>query len=263
MAIEVGATAATMGLEWLAAYLKRKVDERMANQQIAAFKAIAKKSINANPDKAVKLMLGDPYRTIYAWIHLDSSVISTLGLDPWGQPTLSDSAPLFDLSGIEYQPMPMDPALVDLLPKFSTGATHITVTRPMVIDLPLTTPSFEELISYAKAHNLPLDDANAYAFTRLQAASTTLHNILESNQKILGSKQELIEIIKQSQAQLKIAKKLRNAELQKTIENNIASATEKMNSIKGVDPETIQKSSREVAYWEHLNDITKPSMPKP
>ena len=64
LAIQVGAGVATLGLEWLASYLRMKVDQNIAQRQIDAFKAVAKTKINANPDEAVKKMMADPYRTV-------------------------------------------------------------------------------------------------------------------------------------------------------------------------------------------------------
>jgi hypothetical protein len=86
LAIQVGAGAATLGLEWLAAYLKKKVDQKIAQQQIDAFLAVAKKKINANPDEALKKMMPDPYRTVYAWVYLESAVITSVGADASGDP---------------------------------------------------------------------------------------------------------------------------------------------------------------------------------
>jgi Domain of unknown function (DUF4157) len=130
----VGAAgAATVRMDYLIAKLKARRDQKTAQQQIDAFLEIAKNRINANPDGAVKRMMADPYRTIYAWIHLDSSVVTSLGVDPWGYPTMSDSSPILDLGPIEYMPFPMDPSLINSFPPIRGGGP----TRPFQIFIPL------------------------------------------------------------------------------------------------------------------------------
>jgi hypothetical protein len=46
VAISIGAGIATLGLGWLAAYLKARVDQKIAQRQIDAFLEIARKKIN-------------------------------------------------------------------------------------------------------------------------------------------------------------------------------------------------------------------------
>ena len=46
------------------------------------------------------------------------------------------------------------------------GGRHITTVRTITIDIPLQTPSVEEMLTYAKARNLPLDDLLQYALYR-------------------------------------------------------------------------------------------------
>jgi Domain of unknown function (DUF4157) len=266
LAIEVGTGIATLGLDWLASYLKKKVDQKIAARQIDAFMAVAKNKINANPDEAVKKMMADPYRTVYAWVYLDSSVITTFGADPSGQPTMSDSSPIIDLSRIDYMTAPLDQTLINSFPRFSGGGRHMTMVRTIVIDIPLTTPPLEDLISYAKARNLPLDDLYAYALGRYQYALSSLQTLLEAQQKIGEAQQSIKHSYQKLQALLKIAKKLKDVELQKSITEKLESNRQSQSSIpdgeKSFD-ESIQKGNQDVKYWEHIVDLVKPTMPRP
>ena len=141
VAIQIGTGIASLGLAWLAAYLKAKVDQKIAQRQIDAFLDVAKKRINANPDEALKKMMPDPYRTVYAWVYLDSAVITTFGVDSASpEPTTSSSSPIIDLSSIDYMTAPVDQSLIESFPRISGGGRHITMVRTIVIDIPLTTP---------------------------------------------------------------------------------------------------------------------------
>jgi hypothetical protein len=225
--------------------------------------AVVKNKINANPDEAVKKMMADPYRRIYAWVYLDSSVINSLGADPSGQPTLNASSPIITLSRIEYQPMPMDPALVNSLPTFSGGGLHITTTKPVVIDLALITPPVEDLIGYAKARNLPTNELHAYASGRYQAALSSLQTVSGAQQAVWNAYQTTNDICKKLLAQFQIAKKSNDVELQKSLAEKASSVCQSLASMTDQFPalrESVQKSERDVKYWEHIVDLVKPAM---
>jgi Domain of unknown function (DUF4157) len=266
LAIEVGTGIATLGLDWLAAYLKSKVDRKIAARQIDALMAVAKKKINANPDEALKKMMPDPYRTVYAWVYLDSSVITTFGVGSTFEPPTSASAPIIDLSRIDYMTAPVDQSLIESYPKISGGGRHFTVTSQFVIDIPLTTPPLEDLISYAKARNLPLDDLYHYVLGRYQYALSSLVTRLETLQKIREAQQSIKDSYQKLQAQLKIAKKLKDVGLQKSITENLESTRQSLSSFpdreKTVE-EIIQKGNQDVKYWEHILNLVEPTTPRP
>jgi hypothetical protein len=267
LAIEVGTGITTLGLSWLAAYLKGKVDQKIAQRQINAFLDVAKKKINANPDEAVKKMMLDPYRTVYAWVYLESSVITTFGVDSTSiEPPTSASAPIIDLSRIDYMTAPVDQSLIESFPKISGGGRHFTVTSQFVIDIPLTTPPLEALINYAKARNLSLDDLYNYVSGRYQYALSSFITRLEALQKIREAQQSIKDSYQKLQAQLKIAKKLKDVELQKSIAEKLESTRQSLSSFpdreKRVE-EIIQKGNQDVKYWEHILDLVKPTTPRP
>jgi hypothetical protein len=266
LGIEVGAGVATIGLDWLAAYLKQKVDQKIASKQVEALMAAAKKKINANPDEAVKKMMTDPGRTVYAWVYLESSVIMSLGVDQSGQPALSDSSPILDRSRIEYQFIPVDPELISSFPTIGAKGTPIIVTRPVVMDLVLTTPPLEDLIIHAKAHSLPLDDLFIYVQGRYQNSLSSLETVLEARQRILGDYQATEDAYQKILAGLQIAKKNKNVALQKSLSEKLTSVDHLRTSIRtGLSStgESFQKSDREVKYWEHImalvgHPVTRP-----
>jgi hypothetical protein len=266
LAIQVGTGIATLGLSWLAGYLKAKVDQKIAQRQIDAFLEVARKRINANPDEAVKKMMADPYKTVYAWVYLDSAVITTIGVDSASvEPPTSSSAPIIDLSRIDYMTAPVDQSLIESYPKITPGGRVFTVTSQFVIDIPLNTPPLEALINYAKARNLPLNDLYNYVYGRYQYALSSLQTGFEALQKILEAQQSIKDSYKKLQAQLKIAKKLKDVELQRSITENLASTLQSLSSFpdneKSVE-ESIQKGSQDVKYWERLLNLVKPTTPQ-
>jgi hypothetical protein len=112
VATGIGMGIASVGLGWVAARLKAKVDAQIADRQVAALLEAAKQKINANPDDAFKKMMQFPDAQVYAWVHLDSAVITTYGADNMSsEPVSSDSAPLISLGPVEYATGPMPPEL--------------------------------------------------------------------------------------------------------------------------------------------------------
>jgi hypothetical protein len=267
VAIGIGAGAAAMVLSFVAAYFKGKADKKISDKQIAAFLEIARKKINANPDDAVKKMMVDPYKTVYAWIHLDSAVISTFGTDSATlEPSMSDSSPLFDLGPIEYMTGPVDPALIPTVPRISTGAGHATTVRTTIVGIPLDTPPIEDMISYAKGRSLPLDDIYAYVSSRHQDALSSSLNALQASQKIQEALKSQNEVFKKLQADFEIAKKLKDVALQKSIADRLTSVAQGTTHTAGLlhsMTEILLKTDKDVRYWERIMNLIKPTTPRP
>jgi hypothetical protein len=267
VAIQIGTGIASLGLAWLAAYLKARVDQRIAERQIDAFLDLAKKRINANPDEALKKMMIAPEATTHAWVYLDSAVITTFGVDPGSpEPSTSASSPIINLSRIDYQLTPVDQSLIQSFPTISGGGRHITMVSSIVIDIPLTTPPLEDLISYAKARNLPLDDLHVYALGRYQAALSSLQTGLEARQRILAAYQTTNEAFRKLQADFEIAKKRHDVELRKFIAEKLLSVSEGLMSIaEKLAPigESIQKFDQKLKYWERILNLVRQAMPHP
>ncbi len=267
VAIQIGTGLATVGLSFLAAYLKARVDKKIADKQIAAFLEVARKKINANPDEALKKMMLDPDRTVYAWIHLDSAVITTFGVDNTSpEPTMSASSPILDLGPIEYMFAPVDPSLIDSFPRISVGGSHSTTVRTIVIDILLKTPPLADLIGYAKIRNLHLDDLHVYASGRYQAASSSFQTVLEARQKILAAYQTTNDVYQKLHAEFQIAKKRNDVQLQKYLAEKLLSVAHSLTSITDqLKPigESIQNSDQNLKYWEHILDLIKPTLPRP
>lgn len=264
-AISVGATVVTIGLEFLAAYFKAKYDAASAKRQTEAFLALATKKINANPDEAVKKMLANPEGTVYAWVHLSSTTISSLGTDPFsGDPTLHTSSPLFDLGPIEYVTGPVPQELASSLPKIGGGGLAPTVTRDIIIDLALTTPPFEELVAYAKKRSLPLDDVYAYALHKFQAAASANVSVLETRVQLLQTWQTNNETWKVLDAAYKKAEKAKDIKQQVAIFHQLSaidqaqlSITAQLNNIE----KKMQQAEADVNYWQRIVDMLRPTKP--
>lgn len=190
--LHIGVGIASVGLSWLAAYLKARVDQKIAQRQIDAFLDIAKKRINANPDDALKKMMFAPEVKVYAWVYLDSAVITTFEVNPGSlEPSVSDSSPMFDLARIGYEFVPVDPSMVESFPRISGGGRHITTIRTIVIDLPLQTPSIEDMLAYAKTRGLPLDGLLDYAMYRFDKAISTFELAINTKGDLNGARKEM------------------------------------------------------------------------
>lgn len=261
MAIGITAGVASVGLAWLAAWLKAKVDQKIAQKQIDAFLALAKKKINEKPDDALMKMMRDPYTTVYAWVHLNSAVITTFGVDnSSSEPVMSDSSPMFDLGQIDYATAPVPKELANSLPQITGGGRHITTVRTIIIDIPLSTPPLEDLISYAKSRNLPLLDLRAYVLDRYRAALTTYQTTLDTQQKAQEAFRIENEVYQKIKAQFEIAKKSNDTELQKLLAEKLLSVANSMTSTTGLlkpNREAIEDADEKVRYWKHILDLTK------
>ena len=265
VAVHIGTGVASIGLSWLAAYLKARVDARIAQRQIDALLHMAREQINANPDAALRRMMLAPDASVYAWVYLDSAVITTFGVDSTSpEPVTADSAPVIVPSHIEYQSAPVDPSMVDSFPRVSGGGRHYTTVRSIVIDIPLQTPPLQELIADARSRNLPLDDVRAYVSSRYQGAEASYQLMLDTQAGILASYQSTLAAFQQIQGAFRIAQQRHNLELQRSTAQQLLSVARTLESITDLMPsarERIQQASERVSYWQHILDGLAPTHP--
>ncbi|WP_197674911.1 DUF4157 domain-containing protein [Terriglobus roseus] len=265
LALHFGIGAAAAVADAIGAYFKAKFDAKSAQKQTEAFLAIATNKINANPDEAVKKMLANPEATVYAWIHLDNSTISSLGPDALsGDPTLHTSSPLLDLGPIEYVTGPVVPELATSVPKIGGGGLAPTVTRTFIIDVPLATPPLEELIAYAKKRSMPLDDVYVYALNKFQAAASANVAVLETRVQLLQTRQGNDDTWKKFDAEYKKAEKAHDVKRQVAILQTLTSIDQSQLSISAQLnnlEKAAQQSGEKVDYWERMVNLLKPTTP--
>jgi hypothetical protein len=156
LAVGTGALSLAIGL--LSSYLQAQVYQKIVAKQIDRNQARAEKEINTQADTILKMMLTNPEQTLFARVIMTSAVISTIDATGGGEPTVSDSAPLIDLTGIGFTFVPLAPGLGDTMQLVDVGAHHFTTARVLISEIPLETPPIEELIAYAKARKWPLED---------------------------------------------------------------------------------------------------------
>jgi|GEM_PF-4699435 len=259
-AISVGTTVATLGLGWLAGYLKQRVDQKIMERQIAAFLHAAQNHINANPDGALKAMMAHPYTTIYAWLTLDSSVISTIDVAA-GEPAFNDSSPILNLARIDYATGPVPPELANGFPRISGGGLTIVTTRTIVIDFPIEPLALEDLISFSKIRSLPLNDLHTYALNRYQDALSLVQLTLETKTKILEGLKTTKDAFNQVDAAFKQAQKLKDVELQKELAahlTSIADSSTKLAAQLAPADASISDADKKLAYWQGILNLVKP-----
>ena len=190
--VHIGIGAASVGLSLLAAYLKGRVDATIAQRQIDAFLHFAGEWINAHPDEALKKMMFAPEVTTYAWVYLQSSVITFFEPSMSPEPSTSDSSPMIDLAGIDYSYKPIDPTMPqNFLTGISGGGRHLTTTRMLIIDIPLVTPSVEDMFEYAKSRNIWLGGLRDYVMYRLDTSLYNLQLAVETLQMHRGTQQDI------------------------------------------------------------------------
>lgn len=169
--IGIGSAAISLGIGLLSSYLKARVDQKIAEGQINRNQAKAEQIINQQVDTILKMMLTNPEQTLYARVFMSSSVISTRDVNnPSPEPVMNNSSPIIDLTGVGFTFDPLDPALSDTYQGFSGGGTHITTRRLLVSEIPLVTPPIEDLIAFARARKLPLDELRIFVLKRLAGA---------------------------------------------------------------------------------------------
>jgi hypothetical protein len=270
--VTIGATAASVALSLLAAHFKAKRDQEILDRQIKALVEVARNKINANPNDAVKMMMRNPDTTVYAWVHLKSAVITTVGTDPQSpEPVLSDSSPLADIGQIEYVTAPWDPAfsgLVDGVPRITAhGSAVITVREIGIVDLPLVTPPLEELIDYAKAHQLPLDDVREYALKKLiSQGPESVTAALESRQRLENAHDLNDNTHKFWDDQYKLAEKRKDIHRQAEILEKLIAIDANQNAVNRdllSSDERIRKARSEREYWHRVVDLVTPPGSRP
>jgi hypothetical protein len=265
MGIEIGTGLATIGLGLLAAKLKADVDQKIAERQVAAFLAIAKQKINADPDAALKKMMVDPYATVYAWIYLDSAVITTVTVSPAApEPVLSDSSPLLDLATIDYQTFPYDPSFAAAFPRISAGGLSATTVNTIVIDIPLKTPPLEQLIADAKSRNLPMDDLRLFALGRLQLALSTYEGAAQAKQATADAFQQEAAAYQQIRAAYELARKRKDVKLQQSTAQSLVDVAnlEKETAARlGPTEELVKSANEKVTYWQGILKLIDPTLP--
>lgn len=213
--VHIGIGAASVGLSLLAAYLKARVDAKIAQKQIDAFLHFAGEWINAHPDEALKKMMFAPEVTTYAWVYLRSSVITFFEPSMSPEPSVSDSSPMIDLAGIDYTYKPMDPAIPqNFLTGISGGGRHLTTTRMLIIDIPLVTPSVEDMFEYAKSHNIWLGGLRDYVMYRLEKSLANLQLALANLQMHKGTQQDIDKATLQNRYWQNLADQILGAEKQ-------------------------------------------------
>ena len=112
------------------------------------------------------MMLTNPEQALYARVYMSSAVITTYDTSG-GEPTASDSSPIIDLTGVGFTFVPLDPADSDTFQVAEAGGHHSTVVRLLISEIPLETPPIENLIVYAKARKLSLEDLYLYVLNRV------------------------------------------------------------------------------------------------
>jgi len=191
VAFDLGTGLASIGLGLLSAYLKQKVDERQAAQQIDALLEWAKNQINQNPDEAVQKMMVAPEVRVFAWVHLSNAVITFFEAGSISaEPTTSSSSPMYDLLTISYHYQPVPQELVDTFSGFSGGGRHLTTLRTLIIDIPLKTPPIEDMIDYAKTRHLDLYGLLDYALYRYGRSAILLGDAIREKGDVQARTQE-------------------------------------------------------------------------
>jgi hypothetical protein len=213
--VHIGIGAASVGLSLLAAYLKGRVDAKIAQRQIDAFLHFAGEWINAHPDEALKKMMFAPEVTTYAWVYLQSSVITFFEPSMSPEPSTSDSSPMIDLAGIDYSYKPVDPAMPqNFLTGISGGGRHLTTTRMLIIDIPLVTPSVEDMFEYAKSRNIWLGGLRDYVMYRLEKSLANLELAIANFQMHRGTQQDIDKATLQNRYWQNMADQILGAEKQ-------------------------------------------------
>ena len=167
LGVAVGSAALSLGIGLLSSYLKARVDRKIAAAQIDRNQAKAVQVINGQLDTILKMMMTNPERTLYARVYMTSAVISTFEANTSPEPTVSDSSPIIDLTGVGFTFDKLDPALADTFQGMSGGGRHLTTARLLVSEIPLETPQIEDLIALATTRKLPLDELRYYVMGRL------------------------------------------------------------------------------------------------
>jgi hypothetical protein len=265
LATGIGIGIASVGLGWVAAKLKARVDARIADRQVAALLEAAKRKINANPDDALKKMMQFPDAQAYAWVHLDSAVITTYGVDNTSpEPMASDSAPLISLGPVEYATGPVPPELAQGFPEISGGGRHSIVIHTIILDLPIPLVPLETLIGYAKERGLALDDLRHYVLRRYQDAITSAQSGLDARAAIWNALKTNDATWKLIDAQYRAAEKRKDIEAQKSLLTTLMGIDKSSGELHAELPkqnDIIARQDATLKHWQDMMDLVKPSGP--
>ncbi len=265
LATGIGIGIASVGLGWLAAKLKAKVDARIADRQITALLEAAKRKINANPDDALKKMMQFPDAQVYAWVHLDRAVITTYGVDNMAaEPVASDSAPLISLGGVEYATGAVPPELAQGFPQLSGGGRHSIVIQTIILDLPIPIVPLETLISYAKERGLALDDLRPYVLRRYQDAIASAQSGLDARAAIWNALKTNDTMWKLLDTQYRAAEKRKDIQAQKSLLTASMGLTQSSLKLQAELPQLdamIARQNATLQHWRDMMDLVKPRGP--
>jgi len=265
LATGIGMGIASVGLGWVAAKLKAKVDAQIAERQVAALLEAAKRKINANPDDALKKMMQFPDAQVYAWVHLDSAVITTYGVDNTSaEPMASDSAPLISLGPVEYATGPVPPELAQGFPQISGAGSHSIVIHAIILDLPIPFVPLETLIGYAKERGLALDDLRPYVLRRYQDAITSAQSGLDARAAIWNALKTNDATWNLIDAQYRAAEKRKDIEAQKSLLTTSMGITKRSLELQAELPQLndiIARQDATLKHWQDMMDLVKPSGP--
>ena len=265
LATGIGMGIASVGLGWLAAKLKAKVDAKIADRQIAALLEAAKRKINANPDEALKKMMQAPDAQVYAWVHLDSAVITTYAADSTSaEPAASNSAPLISLGPVEYATGPIPPELAQGFPQLGAGL-HSTVIRTIIFDLPIPfVPLEARSIGFAKERGLPLDDLKPYVLQRYQDAIRSAQVGADARAAILNALNTGDATWKMFDAQYRAAEKRKDIEAQKSLLAKMVDINKRSLELNAQLPqleEIIARQDATLDHWQHMMELVWPNRP--
>jgi Domain of unknown function (DUF4157) len=265
MAIEFGTGAVSLLAGYLASYLKGQIDQKKAAAQTAQSLAAMRTQINGNPDEALKAMMSEPEKAIYAWAYLDDAVITTIE-SSFGEPNPVESSPIILPSKIEYRDFPVDPSQSQFISGFIPGGRSFVTVNTIIISLPLETLPLETLIDYAKQRNLPLDALYAYASKKYQPVLSDSLSFSEDRQFFLNHAREAEGYYQDVLAQYQDAKKHHDVRRQKFMEgvlNHISKAQASIAEDQKTFLEHNQNPDQELKYWQHILDLLKPAKLQP
>ena len=264
LATGIGMGIASVGLGWLAAQLKAKVDARIADRQIAALREAARQKINANPDGALKTMMRFPDAQVYAWVQLDSAVITTYGVDTSPEPTASDSAPLISLGPVVYATGPVPPELSQQFPQISAGGRHSIVIHAIILDLPIPRVSLETLIDRAKQRGLALDDLAPYVLKHWQDAITFAQKALDTRTGVWNAIETNHAAWKSLDLQYRAAEKRKDIAAQKALLLRSMAYTKSTLDLNAELPrldEIVASQDATLKYWKDMMAQVRPKGP--
>ena len=120
---------------------------------------------------------------------------------------------MLDFAGIVYAYQPVDASIPqNFLTDISGGGRHLTTTRMLIIDIPLVTPSVEDMFEYAKTHNIWLGGLRDYVMYRLQKSLATWEGALADVELKKGTQKDVDKAILQNHYWQNLADRILAAE---------------------------------------------------